>query len=150
MNNLVYLAGEIHTQWRNEITGLCEALELDIQFSSPITNHKVSDDIGKDITGVEDKSFWNDYKSARLNQARNKVLLEKSNVVIVRFGERYKQWNSAFDAGFAVAHNKPLVTWHDECLDHALKEIDSAAVSVTRNVEQVVKSLAYICCGRTL
>lgn len=150
MNNLVYLAGEIHTQWRNEITGLCESLELDIHFSSPITDHSMSDSIGKNITGVEDKSFWNDYKSARLNQARNKVLLEKSNVVIVRFGERYKQWNSAFDAGFAVAHNKPLVTWHDESLDHALKEIDSAAVSVTRNVEQVVKSLAYICCSKTL
>lgn len=150
MNCLVYLAGEIHTQWRDEITGLSESLGLAIDFSGPITDHALSDDIGKEITGVEDKMFWNDYKSARLNQARNKVLLEKSNIVIVRFGQHYKQWNSAFDAGYAVAHNKPLVTWHDESLDHALKEIDSAAVSVVRDINQVVKSLAYICCGKSI
>lgn len=150
MKSRVYLAGEIHTEWRKEITGLCESLGLDIDFSSPITDHSLIDDIGVQIIGEEDKSFWNDYKSARLNQARNKVLLEKSSVVIVRFGERYKQWKSAFDAGFAVAHNKPLITWHDESLDHALKEIDAAAACVTRNVDEVVKSIAYICCGKAL
>lgn len=150
MKSKVYLAGEIHTQWRNEITGLSDTLGLAIDFSSPITDHALSDDIGKQISGAENSNFWNDYKSARLNQARNKVLLEKSDVVVVRFGERYKQWNSAFEAGFAVAHNTPLVTWHDESLDHPLKEIDAAAVSVARDVEQVVKSLAYICFGRAL
>ena len=150
MKSSVYLAGEIHTQWRNEITGLSESLGLGIDFSSPITDHAISDDIGKQVSGTEGKDFWNDYKSARLNQARNKVLLEKSDIVVVRFGASYKQWNSAFEAGFAVARNAPLVTWHDESLDHPLKEIDAAAVSVARDVEQVVKSLAYICCGKAL
>ena len=141
----VYLAGEIHTQWRAEITGLSETLGVNASFCSPITDHQLSDEIGQQITGAEQKAFWNDFKSARLNQARNKVLLEKSDIVVVRFGEHYRQWNSAFDAGYAVAHGKQLISWHDDSLDHALKEIDAAAVTVANDLQQVVKALAYIC-----
>ena len=150
MISRVYLAGEIHSQWRKEITGQAEALGLPIEFDSPIVNHRISDDIGIQISGNECASFWNDYKSARLNQARNQVLLEKSNFIVVRFGENYRQWNTAFEAGYAVAQGKPLITWHDESLNHALKEIDSVAAAVARDAGQVVKALAYVGCGRVL
>lgn len=143
----VYLAGEIHTDWRSELTGLGEALGLPIEFLTPNTNHHQSDACGAQILGDEDKQFWNDFKSARLNQARNQVLLEKSDIVVVRFGEKYRQWNSAFDAGFAVANGKSLVSWHDEQLNHALKEIDAAATAVANSIEQVVKSLEYLTTG---
>ena len=144
------MAGEIHSAWRSDITERCYSVDLPIEFSSPITNHQLSDDIGKMTFGPETGQFWNDHKSARLNQARNKVLLEDATLVVVRFGENYRQWNSAFDAGYAVAQGKPLITWHDTSLNHALKEIDSVAAAVASDVEQVVKSLAYICCGRAL
>ncbi len=144
----VYLAGEIHTDWRSELSGHCQGLGLPIEFLSPNTDHSASDSCGSHILGGEDKTFWHDFKSARLNQARNQVLLEKSDIVVVRFGEKYRQWNSAFDAGFAVAHGKSLVSWHQPELNHALKEIDAAASAVANNMEQVVKSLAYLSTGR--
>lgn len=143
----VYLAGEIHSQWRDDVSSMSRDRNLPIKFVSPNTNHAASDECGAAALGPEDKKFWYDFKSARLNQARNQVLLEKSDIVVVRFGEHYRQWNSAFDAGFAVAHGKPLISWHDESLGHALKEIDAAATAVANDVEQVVKSLSYICTG---
>lgn len=143
----VYLAGEIHSNWRDDISRLCRERNLPIQFVSPNTDHAASDECGAVALGPEDKRFWYDFKSARLNQARNRVLLERSDVVVVRFGEQYRQWNSAFDAGYAVAHGKSLISWHDSSLDHALKEIDAAASAVAKEVEQVVKSLAYITSG---
>lgn len=73
------------------------------------------------------------------------MLLEKSDIVVVRFGENYRQWNSAFDAGYAVAHGKSLISWHEPSLDHALKDIDAAAAAVANSADQVVKSLSYIC-----
>lgn len=149
MNWQVYLAGEIHTNWRSELIDHCERLGLPAHFSCPVTDHNQSDDCGATILGPEDKAFWHDQKSARLNQARNKVFLEKADIVVVRFGEKYRQWNAAFDAGQAVAQGKTLITMHDPSLNHALKEIDSAALVVTQTVEQVVKSLNYICTGQT-
>lgn len=142
----VYLAGEIHSRWRTEITGLSEALGLRVEYSSPITDLKVSDAIGSQLSGSEARQVWNDYKFARLNQARNKVLLEKADIVIVRFTEQYRQFNSAFEAGFAVAQGKPLISWHDESLNHALKDIDSVSVAVAHNADEVVKALSFICC----
>lgn len=141
----VYLAGEIHSQWRKEITGLSEALGIGAEFSSPITDQALSDNIGKQLSGEQSQQFWHEYKSARLNQARNKVLLEKSDIVVVRFTEHYRQFSSAFEAGFAVAHGKQLISWHDESLNNALKEIDAVSVAVANSADQVVKALSYIC-----
>ncbi|MCC2607228.1 YtoQ family protein [Planctobacterium marinum] len=117
-----------------------------MEYSSPITDLKVSDAIGSQLSGSEARQVWNDYKFARLNQARNKVLLEKADIVIVRFTEQYRQFNSAFEAGFAVAQGKPLISWHDESLNHALKDIDSVSVAVAHNADEVVKALSFICC----
>ena len=63
----VYLAGEIHTNWRDEIIDECKKQNLDIQFSSPVTDHASSDDCGVEILGPEEKNFWKDRKGANIN-----------------------------------------------------------------------------------
>ena len=139
----VYLSGEIHTDWRNEIIEKCKKENLDIEFSSPITNHELSDDIGIKILGKEDKKFWHDNKGAKINAIRTRSSIEKSDIVVVRFGDKYKQWNAAFDAGFAAALNKSLIIMHNEEHQHALKEIDAAALAITRSVDEIINILKY-------
>jgi YtoQ family protein len=138
----VYLSGEIHTDWRERIER--GAAELDVEFSSPVTDHGASDDCGVAILGSEEKPFWKDHLGAGVNAIRTRTLLENADIVVVRFGEQYRQWNAAFDAGMAVALGKPLVTLHPEQHDHALKEVDRAALAVAREPEQVVDLLRYV------
>jgi YtoQ family protein len=142
----VYLAGENHSAWRDDVSSISRDRHLPIKFVSPNHNFLSADEAA---STVEDGQFWYNFKSARLNQARNQVLLEKSDIVVVRFGEHYRQLNSAFDAGFAVAHGKPLISLHDLVLGCELKEIDAAATAVATDVEQVVNSLSFICTGYT-
>ena len=66
---------------------------------------------------------------------------------MVRFGDKYRQWNAAFDAGYAAARGKPVITLHDESLIHPLKEVDAAALAVAENPEQVVALLRYVIDG---
>ena len=139
----VYLSGEIHTNWRDEIIQMCAKENLDIDFYSPITNHQLSDDVGLEILGKEESKFWHDNKSAKINAIRTRDSIKKSDIIIVRFGEKYKQWNAAFDAGYAAALNKSLIIMHTEEHQHALKEVDAAALSVTKNIDEVVKILKY-------
>ena len=143
MDLKVYLSGEIHTAWRNEIIEKCKKENLDIEFSSPITNHELSDDIGIKILGKEDKKFWHDNKGAKINAIRTRSSIEKSDIVVVRFGDKYKQWNAAFDAGYASALNKSLIIMHGDEQQHALKEVDAAALAVTENVDEIVNILQY-------
>ena len=145
MELTVYLSGEIHTDWRDEIIKKCEVLKLPIDFLSPVTDHALSDDVGVKILGKEDKKFWHDNKSAKINSIRTKNAIEQADIIIVRFGEKYKQWNAAFDAGYAVAMSKSLIIMHSDDNQHALKEIDAMAQAVTSNVEEVVKILNYSC-----
>ena len=145
MELTVYLSGEIHTNWREEIIEKCNQLNLPIDFLSPVTNHELSDDVGVKILGEEDKKFWHDHKSAKINSIRTKNAIEQSDIVIVRFGEKYKQWNAAFDAGYAAAMSKSLIVMHSDDNQHALKEIDAMAQAVTSNVDEVVKILNYSC-----
>jgi YtoQ family protein len=140
----VYLSGEIHTDWRERIVQGAEAAGLDVEFTSPVTDHAASDDCGVAILGPEDKPFWKDHQGAGVNAIRTRTLLERADVVVVRFGEQYRQWNAAFDAGQAAALGKPLVTLHPEQHDHALKEVDRAALAVAREPEQVVALLRYV------
>ena len=148
MNLNVYLSGEIHTNWRDEIIKKCKDLNLQIEFSGPITNHELSDDCGVVILGEENNKFWHDHKSAKINAIRTRTAIERSDVVVVRFGEKYKQWNAAFDAGFATALNKSLIIMHNDDHQHALKEVDAAALAVTKNVEEVVNILKYTIDGK--
>jgi YtoQ family protein len=140
----VYLSGEIHSDWRERIVEGAQEAGLDIEFSSPVTDHAASDDCGVAILGPEEKRFWKDHKGAGVNAIRTRTLLEQADVVVVRFGEQYRQWNAAFDAGIAAALGKALVTLHPEQHDHALKEVDRAALAVAREPEQVVALLRYV------
>jgi YtoQ family protein len=140
----VYLAGEIHSDWRERIAEGAERAGLDIGFSSPVTDHGASDDVGVAILGPESESFWKDHKGAGVNAIRTQTAIRRADVVVVRFGEKYKQWNAAFDAGFAAALGKPIVTLHPPEHDHALKEVDRAAVATAREPEQVVEILRYV------
>ncbi|MAV61873.1 MAG: hypothetical protein CMI80_00080 [Candidatus Pelagibacter sp.] len=139
----VYLSGEIHTNWRDEIIEKCKNENLDIEFSSPTTNHELSDDIGVKILGKEDKKFWHDNKGAKINSIKTRNAIQKADIVIVRFGEKYKQWNAAYDAGYASALNKSLIIIHNDEHQHALKEVDAAAVAVTKNTDEVINILKY-------
>ena len=141
---IVYLAGEIHSNWREEIIDLCKLDKLDINFTSPVTNHENSDNCGIEILGTEEKNFWKDQKGANINSIRTKKHIQDCDVVIVKFGEKYKQWNAAFDAGYAVALNKSIIVIHNDDQQHALKEIDAAASAVATDTKQVVRILKYV------
>ena len=144
----VYLAGEIHSNWREQVAAGAERAGLDVVFSSPVTDHSASDDVGVAILGDEADSFWKDHKGAGVNAIRTQSLIRQADVVVVRFGEKYKQWNAAFDAGYAAALGKPIVTLHPPDHDHALKEIDRAAQATAESPEQVVEILRYVLDGQ--
>jgi YtoQ family protein len=139
----VYLAGEIHSDWRERIADGVESAGLDVELLAPVTDHGASDDCGVAILGAEDDKFWHDHKGAGVNAVRTQTFLRWADVVVVRFGDKYRQWNAAFDAGFAAALGKPIITLHDTDLDHAMKEIDRAAMATARTPEQVVDVLRY-------
>ncbi|APE44712.1 hypothetical protein BOO69_15835 [Sulfitobacter alexandrii] len=141
----VYLSGEIHTDWRERITKGAEG--LDVTFTGPVTDHAASDDCGVAILGAEDDKFWHDRKGAQLNAIRTRKGIEEADVVVVRFGDQYKQWNAAFDAGYAAALGKSLVILHGPDHAHALKEVDAAALAVASEPEQVVQILRYVLTG---
>ncbi|MGR9090421.1 MAG: YtoQ family protein [Gammaproteobacteria bacterium] len=140
----IYLSGEIHSDWRERITSGAAAARLAVRFSSPVTDHDASDLCGVRILGEETSDFWRDRKGAGINAIRTSSLIGNADAVVVRFGPKYKQWNAAFDAGFAAALNKPLITLHDDEHDHALKEVDAAANATARTPEQVVEILRYV------
>ncbi|MDC0074940.1 YtoQ family protein [Alphaproteobacteria bacterium] len=144
----IYLSGEIHTDWRNEIIQLCQKEDLEITFSSPNTNHESSDNCGEEILGAEEKNFWKDNKSAKINSIKTKKAIKDSDIVIVKFGENYKQWNAAFDAGYASALQKSIIIIHNNEHQHALKEVDASAAAVVKDQHQVVKILKYLLDGK--
>ena len=147
MHWTVYLSGEIHTDWRDIIESQAAAAELSVSFTSPVTDHGASDDCGVKIMGSEDSKFWHDHKGAKLNAIRTRTHLEQADIVVVRFGDKYKQWNAAFDAGYAAALGKPLIVMHGPEHQHALKEIDGAALAVVDTPEQITKILNYVING---
>lgn len=139
----VHLSGEIHSDWRARVEDGARDAGLDVTFTAPVTDHSASDDAGTAVLGDQGSPFWNDHIGAGVNAIRTRTLIERADVVVVRFGEQYRQWNAAFDAGYAAALGKPLITLHPEQHDHALKEIDRAALAVAREPEQVVAILRY-------
>ncbi len=141
----VYLSGEIHSDWRERI--IEGAQGLDVTFNAPVTDHAASDDCGVAILGAETDKFWHDRKGAQVNAIRTRKGIADADVVVVRFGEKYKQWNAAFDAGMAAAMGKSVITLHPEEHDHALKEVDAASLAVARTPDQVVQVLRYVLTG---
>ena len=143
MSWTVYLSGEIHTDWRDQIIAGCESQGLQLQFTSAVTDHEASDAAG-DFLGPENSNYWRDHKSSKVNGIRTRNLIEKCDVAVIRFGDKYKQWNAAFDAGFCAAHGKPYITLHDEDIVHPLKEVDAAAMAWATSPDQVVELLRYV------
>lgn len=144
----VYLSGEIHSDWRARIAAAVSDAELPVTLTGPVTDHESSDMCGVRILGDEDKKFWEDRKGAGLNAIRTRSLIQAADVVVVRFGDQYRQWNAAFDAGMASALGKPLITLYDEPkLQHALKEVDCAALATCSTPEQVAAILKYVIGG---
>jgi YtoQ family protein len=141
----IYLSGEIHTDWRDQIVK--GATDLDVAFTVPVTDHGASDDCGVAIMGEEPDKFWHDHKGAKLNAIRTRHGIESADIVVVRFGDQYKQWNAAFDAGYAAALGKSLIVMHGPDYQHALKEVDAAALAVVQTPQQVVDVLAYVLNG---
>ena len=142
----VYLSGEIHTDWREQITE--GAAALDVTFESPVTDHGASDDCGVAILGAEPNKYWHDHKGAMVNAIRTRKGISDADVVVVRFGEKYKQWNAAFDAGYAAALGKSLIILHGAEHQHPLKEVDAAALAVCEEPRQVVEILRYVLTGK--
>jgi len=143
INWTVYLSGEIHTDWREKIEQGVKLANLPVELTSAVTNHEASDAAG-DALGEESENFWRDHKSAKVNAIRTKTLIEKSDIVVVRFGDKYKQWNAAFDAGMCAALGKPYITLHAEDIIHPLKEVDGSAMAWAQTPEQVVEILEYV------
>lgn len=142
----VYLSGEIHTDWREQI--IAGSKGLDVEFSAPVTDHDASDDCGVAILGTEDQKYWHDHKGAMVNAIRTRKGIADADVVVVRFGEKYKQWNAAFDAGYAAALGKSLIVVHGPEHQHPLKEVDAAALAVTEDPAKVAEILRYVLTGK--
>ena len=142
MSLTVYLSGEIHTDWREQI--IAGAKGLDVRFTAPVTDHSASDDCGVDILGPEPDKFWHDHKGAKVNAIRTRKSISDADIVVVRFGEKYKQWNAAFDAGYAAALGKSLIIMHGADHQHALKEVDAAALAVAETTDEIVRILTYV------
>ena len=144
MHWTVYLSGEIHTDWRDIIELQSATAELPVSFTYPVTDHAASDDCGIEIMGSEASKFWHDHKGAKLNAIRTRTYLEQADIVVVRFGDKYKQWNAAFEAGFCAAMGKPYITLHDDDIIHPLKEVDAAAMAWATSPDQVAQLLCYV------
>ena len=144
MNWKIYLSGEIHTHWRDELKLGANQANLKVEFLGPETDHDLSDNSGANILGREDKKFWHDHKGAKINSIRIRRNIEDAHIVIVKFGDKYKQWNAAFDAGYAVAKGKSLIVMHNDNHQHALKEIDATALAVVQDNHQVIEILKYV------
>ena len=143
----VYLSSEIHTDWRQQLTDGAKALDLPVVFTSAVTDHEASDAAG-DLLGVETSNFWRDHKSSKVNAIRTKTLIQKCDIAVVRFGDKFKQWNAAFDAGICSAIGKPYITLHDEDIIHPLKEVDGSAMAWATTPAQVVEILDYVISAR--
>ena len=142
MSFTVYLSGEIHSEWREEIKQGIKALSLDVKVLSPVTDHEASDAAG-DHLGEEAENFWRDHKSSKVNAIRTQNAIKQADLVVIRFGEKYKQWNAAFDAGYCAALGKPYITMHAENIIHPLKEVDALALAWTQTPQEVVDILKY-------
>ena len=145
MSLTLYLSGEIHSDWREQI--ISGAAGMDVSFTGPVTDHAASDDCGVAILGDEPNKFWHDHKGAKINAIRTRKAIADADIVVVRFGDKYKQWNAAFDAGYASALGKSLIVMHGAEHQHALKEVDAAALAVVETPAEIVRILQYVIDG---
>jgi YtoQ family protein len=139
----IYLSGEIHTDWREQIIEGTQQQQLPVSFSTPVTNHGASDAAG-DVLGKPQDDYWRDHQSASINAIRTQTHIRHCDIAVIRFGSEYKQWNAAFDAGYCAALGKPYITLHDAAIVHPLKEVDASAQGWAKTPQQVVEILNYL------
>lgn len=144
MELVVYLAGQIHDDWRVKLRQKAKERGLPVIFKGPQENHSRSDDIGELIKGKQPNVVYRDQAASELNNLRTRVWMEKADIVIALFGEKYRQWNTAMDASTAIALNKPLILVRPESLHHPLKELSQRAQVTVETVDQALDALAYI------
>lgn len=144
MELTVYLAGQIHDDWREEVAQKAKEKNLPLHFVAPQTNHDRSDNIGEEILGKQPSSLYKDDAASDINNFRTQVLMQKADIVIALFGEKYKQWNTAMDASTAIAMNKPTIIIRPESLIHPLKELSNKANVTVETVDQAIDVIRYI------
>lgn len=144
MKLTVYLAGQIHADWREKLMEVVEQKGLEFDFVYPQTDHDASDAIGEKILGEQPGAYYRDDAASDMNNFRTSVLMEKADIVIALFGEQYRQWNTAMDATTAINKNKPLIIIRPGNLIHPLKELSNKAHVTVETVEQAVQVLEYI------
>jgi YtoQ family protein len=144
MEFIIYLAGEIHTNWRDKIIEVASSKNLPFTFVGPMERHDLSDNIGENILGEQPNAIFKDDAASGINNFRTSVLMNKSDIVIALFGESYKQWNTAMDASTAIAMNKPLILIRPEQLHHPLKELSNKANVTVENVQQAIDVLSSL------
>lgn len=140
----IYLAGEIHSRWREELREEISRRDLPVRFAGPQERHDRSDAVGEDILGAQPAARYRDLVGAGVNTLRTRVLLRRADLVVAYFGDEYRQWNTAADAGAAVASGVPLLLVRSPDLVHALKELDAMATFTAETLEQAAEAIAYI------
>lgn len=140
----IYLAGEIHSDWRNRFRSLVEERGVEAAFVGPQEAHDRSDAVGEDILGPQPGDRYRDLMGARVNTLRTRVLLRRTDLAVAYFGQQYRQWNTASDAGAALAAGIPLILVREPDLTHALKELDALAAFTAETLEQAAEAVAYI------
>ena len=141
MEFTVYLAGQIHDDWRDEVAQKAKEKNLPFTFVSPQTNHERSDNIGEDVLGKQPSNLHKDAAASSINNFRTQVLMQKADIVIALFGEEYRQWNTAMDVSTAITMNKPTIIIRPESLIHPLKELSSKANVTVETVDQAIDVL---------
>jgi len=144
MNLVVYLAGQIHDDWRQQVEQKAKDKELPLTFVAPQTNHDRSDDIGEAVLGKQPSTLHRDDAASAINNFRTQVLIQKADIVIALFGEEYRQWNTAMDASAAISMHKPTIIIRPESLIHPLKELSNKANVTVETVDQALDVLHYI------
>ncbi|MCD8502163.1 MAG: YtoQ family protein [Bacillaceae bacterium] len=144
MELTVYLAGQIHDDWREEVAKKAKEKKLPLVFVGPQTNHDRSDAIGEEVLGKQPGTLYKDDAASDINNFRTQVLMQKSDIVIALFGEKYKQWNTAMDASTAMAMNKPTIIIRPESLIHPLKELSNKANVTVETIDQALNAIGYI------
>ena len=144
MELTIYLAGQIHDDWRDEVAQKAKERNLPLTFVAPQTNHDCSDDIGEEILGKQPSNLYKDDAASDINNFRTQVLMKKADIVIALFGEKYRQWNTAMDVSTAIAMNKPTIIIRPESLIHPLKELSNKANVTVETVDQAIDVIGYI------
>lgn len=144
MKLTVYLAGQIHDNWREDLKAEAQKRDLPLAFVGPQTDHDRSDQIGEAILGKQHGDYYRDDAASAVNNFRTEVLMHKADVVIGLFGEQYKQWNTAMDVSTAVTLNKPTIIIRPDSLIHPLKELSNKVNVTVETIEQALDVLAYI------